>query len=397
VWGGPRGFRRGRGVGCLIEGSLVERRGGRHATASLRTAGRSLELTRDLFVRSNGRGGEVPGPAVGIVSWIRHLGKGSVDETSVADGRVLVNHGTDEGMTKAHLRPHLEKARSRRRLGRLGRDTEARGGREDQGWVTCRLGGCHQQQAPAVVRKRTQAPPEALFDPGRQGYAIRQAETAGECGRCPASRQLEQCERIAVSLREDPLPNGLVDAARDRRDEDRPSVGLFEGRNAEFRETREVRKASGFAQREDNHDGLRGEPASDEAEDLRRRPVEPLSIIDKADQWLGFGNLREEIEHSKPDKETIRRGPWPQSERRGERLALWIWQMFEVIEERRAELVEPSERQFHLGLHAGRAHDTTSGSLPEDVVEQGCFANTGVASHHHGRADAAARVCQQAI
>jgi hypothetical protein len=130
---------------------------------------------------------------------------------------------------------------------------------------------------------------------------------------------------------------------------------------------------------------------------LRRRSVEPLPVINQADQWLGFGNLREESEDSKPDQETIGRGPWPKSERRGERLALRTWQTLEMIEERRAELVEPGERQFHLGLHAGRAHDTTSGRLPEDVVEQGCLANTGVASHHHGRAGAAARVCQQAI
>jgi hypothetical protein len=57
-----------------------------------------------------------------------------------------------------------------------------------------------------------------------------------------------------------------------------------------------------------------------------------------------------------------------------------------MIEEGRAELVKPSERQFHLGLHAGRAHDTTSGRLPEDVVEQGRLSNTGLAPHHDGRA-----------
>jgi hypothetical protein len=68
-----------------------------------------------------------------------------------------------------------------------------------------------------------------------------------------------------------------------------------------------------------------------------------------------------------------------------------------MIEERRAELMEPGERQLHLGLHAGRAHNTTSGRLPEDVVEEGRLANTGFPSHNHGRAGAAAGVCQQPV
>ena len=58
-------------------------------------------------------------------------------------------------MAKANLRPDLEQPGSRRRLGRLSRDTELRCGRKDQGSVTDRLGSRNQQQAPGFVRERT--------------------------------------------------------------------------------------------------------------------------------------------------------------------------------------------------------------------------------------------------
>jgi hypothetical protein len=87
-------------------------------------------------------------------------------------------------------------------------------------------------------------------------------------------------------------------------------------------ETREVGDVGRFTQRENDHNGLRRQAARDEAEDLGRRPVEPLPVIDQADQWLGFGHVRQEREDGKPDDEPIRRVPGPQSEGRGKRLAL---------------------------------------------------------------------------
>ena len=172
---------------------------------------------------------------------------------------------------------------------------------------------------------------------------------------------------------------------------------LPEGAHGELWQTREVRDIGGITQGENDHDRLRRKPACDEAEDLGRCPVEPLPVIDQADQWLGFGNVGEEREDGKPDEEPIRDRAKPQSKRRGQCLALWTRQTFELIEERRAELVEPGEGQFHLRLHPGRAHDSTTCGVPKDVVEQGALADAGRASHRDGGARAGSCVCDQPI
>ena len=176
----------------------------------------------------------MPSPTIGILGRVRGLGKGSVHETSLADRRVLVHDRTDDGMTEAHLRSNLEQARIRRRVGRVRRDTQVRGGCENQGRITNRLGGRHQQQAPAVFGERSQPPPEALFDLGRHGYAIRQAEATRECGRCPTSRQLEDGERVAAGLGDDPIPDRFVEPSWHRRRQQGVSVRVAKRRDRQL-------------------------------------------------------------------------------------------------------------------------------------------------------------------
>ena len=90
---------------------------------------------------------------------------------------------------------------------------------------------------------------------------------------------------------------------------------LVQGLYDELRKSRKIRKASGLAQREEDHDGLRGKPARDETEDLGGRPVEPLGIVHQADQRLLLGDIREQAEHSEPDQKSIWRRPCTESER----------------------------------------------------------------------------------
>ena len=127
--------------------------------------------------------------------------------------------------------------------------------------------------------------------------------------RCPTSRQLEERERVAAasarirSRTGSSIRPGIAETRTVR------ACWLIEGSEGQLRKAREVSDVAGFAQGEKHHDRLGRQPARDEAEDLGRRSVEPLPVIDQADQWLGFGDVGEECEHGKPDEEPIRRGP----------------------------------------------------------------------------------------
>jgi hypothetical protein len=122
--------------------------------------------------------------------------------------------------------------------------------------------------------------------------------------------------------------------------------------------------------REDDSDRLGREPPGHEPEDLRRGPVQPLRVIDQADQRPTPGHLGQQAEHREAHQEPVGRGAVAQAERDAQRVALGWRQPFGVIKHRPAQLMQPGEGQLHLGLHAGRAGDAAPGRLAARVVEQ---------------------------
>ena len=65
--------------------------------------------------------------------------------------------------------------------------------------------------------------------------------------------------------------------------------------------------AAGLARREHDRDRLRQQPASDERERQRRRLVQPLRVVDHAEQRALLGRLREQAERRQTDQEAVRR------------------------------------------------------------------------------------------
>jgi hypothetical protein len=91
---------------------------------------------------------------------------------------------------------------------RLG-DPEQPGCPPHDGRVARRIGRRDEQQATRITRKLRQAPCEALLDTRGQGHR-RQPEPACELYRCHPSRQLQQSERVATCLENDPIQHVLV-------------------------------------------------------------------------------------------------------------------------------------------------------------------------------------------
>ena len=53
------------------------------------------------------------------------------------------------------------------------------------------------------------------------------------------------------------------------------------------------------------------EPAPHEGEDLRRRPVEPLLVVDNAQERPVRSRLGEQVQDGQPDQEPVGHGPTP--------------------------------------------------------------------------------------
>ena len=108
-------------------------------------------------------------------------------------------------------------------------------------------------------------------------------------------------------------------------------------------------------------DPLGEEPAGDESEDLRRGAVEPLRVVDDADERLLLGDLGEQRQRGEPHQEPVRRGTGALAEHRRERFPLRDGQPVEVIQHRSAELMQAAVGQLHLRLDADGPRDVPAG------------------------------------
>ena len=130
------------------------------------------------------------------------------------------------------------------------------------------------------------------------------------------------------------------------------------------------------------HDGHRlgSQPARHEGECLRRGAVEPLCIVDEAEQRSLLGHFGQEGQGSEPDEESIGRFTRAQAEGRGERVALGVRQLRETIQHRQAELMQAGERKLHLGLDPRGPRDATFRPARGEVLEQRGLADARLAT-----------------
>jgi len=94
--------------------------------------------------------------------------------------------------------------------------------------------GDHQQPA-RVVRQLVDTLPEALLDTPRYLRRAVQPDSNGELRRRHAARELEQCQWIAVRLRDDAVTDTVIEIALDRADEQLPRGLVAEPAHLELR------------------------------------------------------------------------------------------------------------------------------------------------------------------
>ena len=119
----------------------------------------------------------------------------------------------------------------------------------------------------------------------------------------------------------------------------------------------------------DDRDVLGEEPAGDERQGLRGGLIEPLRVVDDADERLLLGDVREQGQGRQPDQELVWGRAVAQPEHRRQRGALGRRQPVEVVEHGRAELVQPVVGQLHLGFDADGLDEERPCDAVADVVE----------------------------
>jgi hypothetical protein len=271
----------------------------------------------------------------------------------------------------------LERQEPVRRVDREERDAEALAGAVQKQRIADGLGRRDEQQTSRGLRQRVESPDVAALDPLRYVAGARDPETAGQLRRGQPPGQLDQRERIPPRLRENPVAHRPVEHEPHRRAQQRTGVPVDEAVHLELRQMPKL--LAGVSRREHETHGLGQDPASDEPEGQGRGAIEPLRVVDDAQQRTVLAHLGHEAEHREADEEGIRRRPTGQAEDDLQRIALWPRQPLEPIEQRGAELLQAGEGQLHLGLDPHRPGDGQVGRRLDEMLQQHRLPDPGLA------------------
>jgi len=129
----------------------------------------------------------------------------------VIGGAGPVDGRTHQGMPEAHVRTELQQIGRGGQVHGSGVQAEYPGRPEDERRVADRIGRREQEQPLDLVRQLIQPRCVLRFDAPGQISRVRKSEPAGQVGGAPASVKLEQGQRMAVRLLENPGTDALVE------------------------------------------------------------------------------------------------------------------------------------------------------------------------------------------
>ena len=339
----------------------------------------------------------MPRAAIGVGLRIGLRGQRLMYLLPVERIRRPVHRRSHQGMPEACAGAELDQARILGRPGGVAVDPEAPARAPDQRGVADRLGGGRQQQALRIARQRLHAPHEALLDAVPHRPRVQQPEPARQLRRRRPARQLQQRERVAVGLGDQPVAHPVIQPAGNAGRQQLPRVGVGERPDGQLRQVGQRALLLGRADGEDHRDPLRQQAPPDERQRLGGGLVEPLRVIEYADQRSVLGDLGQQAERRQRHEKALRRRAVLQTERDLQRVPLRARQASELTEHRRAQLVQPGERKLHLGLDARGAGDATALRVLEHVLEQRRLADPRLAAQDQDPALPRPRIRHQAL
>ena len=287
-----------------------------------------------------------------------------------------VHRRAHERMPEHHRTVQRQQALRLRCVRSRLRDPELLRGTPQKRRVADGFRGRHEQQPPRVAREPRQPPSEALLDPGGQRQRRRQAETTRELGGRQPAWKLDEGERIPARLGDDLLEHGLVEPRGEHGLQQRSGIPAAQRLHVELWEAGQ--STAKLTRREREHDPFRQQTARHERERSSRGVVEPLGVVDDAQQGLLLSSTGQEAENCEPDEERARRVPGAEPERDAERVALRIRETVAELENRRTELLQRRVVELHLPFDADSPNDAKILARLHRVLEQRSLADSGL-------------------
>ena len=122
-----------------------------------------------------------------------------------------------------------------------------------------------------------------------------------------------------------------------------------------------------------------------------------MSVLHETQQRLLLGRGGQQAEHCEPDQQPVGDVTGCEAQGHIQRVPLRLRERVELVEHRRAELMDPGERQLHLRLHARDLSHTESRCLTSGVTEQRRLSDARLASDDQNGALTLAPLCQEPV
>ena len=387
------------GSGDSVAAALQEGGGGAEPAASLRAGGRALELHGDPLVRGRRRLGEMPRAAVRVEPADRSpppaRGAPPGAPAPSPTGRPP-SARADDGRSPARRSPATPLSRRRPRP-----RTRCRAARPRATRAAGRRAAPLPPPAAAAgpPRERLEPLQEALLDP--PGHRVRAPSSPSPPGSCVAasargsSRIASGLPRVSATSRSRTRSSrrpGMTVASRARASSSgRPAERQLRqagqlalvGRVAHARTRSPPTRPAAVARR-----SRAPGPRRHRATGRHRRSTAAAARAATSASRLSAARATRKRSGAAPD---ARPSATPRAACCGS------WKSVEPVEHRRAELMQPRERQLHLGLDAGEPRDAEARRLPGAMVQQRRLADARLAADDQHRALAAAHVLQQPV
>src|SRR6266581_3429936 len=236
------------------------------------------------------------------------------------------------------------------------------------------------------------------FDPAAQRQRLGQQACSRQLGRGQLPGELDDRHRAPFRFPYDPPGQVGIERPGHRRPQQLQGVVFGKAADTDVRNALQQHAAvSGIASTEYQRDPLGVYPSSHHGEDLEGLLVEPLRVVDHAQQRRAGGSVGEERERGQANGEAIRGYRVDEAEGRAERLALALRQAGHRRQERNQQPVQPRKTKLQLRLDAGDADHPESRRRPGGVAQKRRLAHARLTSHHQCGAQPAASGIQRPI
>ena len=244
-----------------------------------------------------------------------------------------------------------------------------------------------QQQRPGGGGKLSDASGERLLQPVTDRQRLRQGRPPGQLVRAQVARGVEQGQRVAPGLGRRAAPSPRRRPAGRSGPPGARRRGGRTGRPAGSRAAPAVAPARRLLRRDDHGDGVGQEAARHEAEDGRRLVVEPLRVVDHAQQGLLSAACDSRVRTARPTRNGSAGGPLSSPNATCRARFCGSGSRSAAVQEGEEQLVHAGEGQRPLRLDGHHADDLHVGCGVDGVLEEGGLAGTRVAPDDHRTAE----------